>query len=350
MKVFSELETDDLKLKNRIVRSATAEAMAENGFVTQELIDLYKKLAEGGTGMIITGFMFVSDNGKAMPKMTGISRDEFIEGLKRLVFEVKRVDKDVCFVAQIAHAGRQTYVSPPVAPSAVYDPSIDVMPRELTKEEIEKIIEDFKNAVLRAERAGFDAVQLHCAHGYLLSEFLSPHTNRRKDEYGDGVRVVLEIIERVREKSKIPILVKMNAHDFVPGGLELQDSIKIAKRLNDFVSAIEVSGGMYESTYHYRYNVVSQKVQKSGEAYFAKFAIEIKKEVSVPVIAVGGIRSIEVAEKLLESVDLIAMSRPLIRDPYLPRHWIRSDCVSCNRCLNAVAIGEKLRCYKNYNF
>ncbi|MDI9609764.1 MAG: NADH:flavin oxidoreductase [Archaeoglobales archaeon] len=350
MKVFTPFESGDLRLKNRIVRSATAEAMAEDGFVTEELIELYKKLTEGGSGMIITGYMFVSGEGKAMPKMTGISGDQFVDGLKRLVAEVKKVDKNVFFVAQIAHAGRQTKISPPVAPSAVYDPSIDVMPRELTKEEIERIIEDFKNAVLRADKAGFDGVQLHCAHGYLLSEFLSPHTNKRKDEYGDGVRVILEIIERAREKTKIPILVKMNAHDFIPGGLELKDSIKIAKRLNDFVSAIEVSGGMYESNYHNRYNVVSQKVHKSGEAYFAKFAIEIKKEVSVPVIAVGGIRSIEVAEKLLESVDLIAMSRPLIRDPYLPMHWTKSDCVSCNRCLNAVAVGEKLRCYKNYNF
>ncbi|MEM2727384.1 MAG: NADH oxidase, partial [Archaeoglobaceae archaeon] len=174
MKLFTPFESGDLKLKNRIVRSATAEAMAEDGFVTQDHIELYKKLAEGGIGMIITGFMFVSDDGKAMPRMTGISRDEFVDGLKRLVAEVKKVDKNVFFVAQIAHAGRQTLISPPVAPSAVYDPSIDVMPRELTKDEIERIIEDFKNAVLRAEKAGFDGVQLHCAHGYLLSEFLSP--------------------------------------------------------------------------------------------------------------------------------------------------------------------------------
>jgi len=350
VKVFTPLETEDLKLKNRIVRSATAEAMAEDGFVTQDLVELYKKLVEGGAGMIVTGFMYVSDFGKALPKMTGISRDDFLEGLRTLVSEVKKVDSEVFFVAQIAHAGRQTLIDPPVAPSAVYDPSTGVIPRELTKEEIEKIIEDFKNAVIRAEKAGFDAVQLHCAHGYLLSEFLSPHTNRRRDEYCDGVRVIVEIIERARERSRIPILVKMNALDFVPGGLELRDSIEIAKRLSDYVSAIEVSGGMYESTYHNRFNVVSQKVQKSGEAYFARYAMAIKRAVDKPVIAVGGIRSIEVAEKLLESVELIAMSRPLIRDPYLPKHWTKSDCTSCNRCLNAVAVGEKLRCFKNYNF
>ena len=350
MRIFTPFENGDLKLKNRIVRSATAEGMAENGFVTDELIELYKRLADGGAGMIITGFMYVRDDGRAMPKMTGISRDEFVEGLKKLVSDVKSVDRDVFFVAQIAHAGRQTTVCPPVAPSAVFDPSINVMPRELSKEEIEKIIEDFKNAVIRAEKAGFDAVQLHCAHGYLLSEFLSPHTNRRNDEYGDGVRVVLEIIERAREKSRIPILIKMNACDFVPGGLELEDSIEIAKRLSEHLSAIEVSGGMYESFYHMRYNVVSQKVHRSGEAYFAKYAIAIKRAVERPVIAVGGIRSIDVAEKLLESVDLVAMSRPLIRDPYLPRHWTKSDCISCNRCLNAVSAGEKLMCYKNYNF
>gem|GEM_PF-5410580 len=129
MRIFSPFENGDLRLKNRIVRSATAEAMAEDGFVTEELIELYKRLAEGGAGMIVTGLMYVSDDGKAMPKMTGISRNEFVEGLKKLVSDVKSVDRDVFFVAQIAHAGRQTTVCPPVAPSAVFDPSINVMPK-----------------------------------------------------------------------------------------------------------------------------------------------------------------------------------------------------------------------------
>ena len=182
--LFTSVETEKLKMRNRIVRSATAESMAtKEGFVTDELIELYKKLAEGGAGTIITGYMFVSEDGRASYRMTGISDEKHVNGLRRLVGEVKRVD-DVVFIAQLAHAGRQTILGNAIAPSAVKDPYTGVEPREMTKEDIERVIDAFANAALRAEKAGFDAVQLHAAHGYLLSEFISPHTNRRKDVYG----------------------------------------------------------------------------------------------------------------------------------------------------------------------
>lgn len=349
--LFEPAEIGRLKVKNRLIRSATAESMAtKEGFVTEELIELYKKLAEGGVGTIVTGFMFVSDGGRASFKMTGISRDEHIKGLSRLVSEVKKTAKDVVFVAQLAHAGRQSFINP-VAPSAVKDLFTGVVPREMTREEIERTIEDFANSAIRAEKAGFDAVQLHCAHGYLLSEFISPYTNRRSDDYGvERERILLEIIERIRERSRIPVMIKMNARDFVPGGLELSEAVRIAKRLEDNgFEAVEVSGGMYESIYHTGFNVVSQKVSKSGEAYFKDLAFTIKKAVDIPVIAVGGIKSLSVAEELLKVVDFVAMSRALIRDPYLPRKMTlgatRSDCKSCNLCLTKIFEGEKLACY-----
>ncbi len=351
MKLFTPVETEHLWMKNRIVRSATAESMAtKEGFITDEMINLYRRLAEGGVGTIITGYMFVSDDGRASYKMTGISSNEHVRGLSKLVSSVKEVDRSVVFVAQLAHAGRQTLLGNAIAPSAVKDPFTGVEPREMTREDIERVISDFADAALRAEIAGFDAVQLHAAHGYLLSEFISPHVNRRRDEYGqERAKILLDIIESIRERSRIPVMVKMNACDFVPGGLEIEEAVRIAKLLDDAgFEAIEVSGGMYESIFHYRYNVVSQKVTKSGEAYFKDYAFRIKERVDMPVMVVGGIRNPSTCEILLEKLDFISMSRPLIRDPSLPTKMMRgeaSDCKSCNMCLAAIFEGKPLKCY-----
>jgi|Deesub1362A_J573_1020465.scaffolds.fasta_scaffold00472_26 2,4-dienoyl-CoA reductase-like NADH-dependent reductase (Old Yellow Enzyme family) len=357
--IFTPIETENLVLRNRIVKSATAEAMATaEGFVTEKLIEFYRKLAEGGAGTIITGFMFISEKGRAMKNMTGISSDEHLKGLKELVREVKKASKEkwddgINFIAQLVHAGRQNYPFPdPVAPSAVLEATTNVMPRELTKEEIYQIIDDFAEAAIRAEKAGFDAVQLHAAHGYLLSQFISPYTNRRKDEFGqERAKILLDIVEKVRERSKIPVLIKMNAMDFIPGGLEVEEAVRIARLLEDTgYEAIEVSGGMWESRLYMKYNVVCQNVEKSGEAYFKEYAKKIRESVDIPVILVGGIRSLEVAEKLLNDYcDLVSMARPLIRDPYLPSKWREigvSDCKSCNKCLRNISKGS-LACFQD---
>ena len=354
-RIFEVFETENLLLKNRIVKSATAEAMATaEGFVTDMLIDFYRKLSEGGAGTVITGFMFISEKGRAMKNMTGISGDEHVDGLSRLVREAKKADgekPEVNLVAQLVHAGRQNYPFPdPVAPSAVLERTTNVMPRELSKEEIYQIIDDFANAAIRADKAGFDAVQLHAAHGYLLSQFISPYTNRRKDEFGkERAKILLDIIERIRERSKIPVLIKLNASDFIPGGLEVDEAARIAKLLEGAgYEAIEVSGGMWESRLYTKFNVVCQNVERSGEAYFKEYARKIREKVGIPVILVGGIRSIEVAEKLLDChCDLVSMARPFIRDPYLPIKWKESpsDCKSCNKCLKNISKAP-LACYQ----
>ncbi len=348
MELFSPLELGSFTAENRIVKSATAESMADDdGFVTEGFVQFYRRLAEGRAGAVITGHMFVTDDGKAHRKMTGISSDEHIGGLKRMVEEVRNVNSSQILIAQISHAGRQGLN--PVAPSPVHDPVMRVTPRELTKEEIERIIDAFGAAARRAQKAGFDAVQLHAAHGYLLSEFISPHTNRRKDEYGrERAKILLDIKERIDEKSRIPVLVKMNATDFIPGGLEIGEAVRIAKLLEKAgFEAIEVSGGMFESAHHTGYNVVCQKVSKSGEGYFREFARKIKEAVSIPVIAVGGIRSKTFAEWLIKEgyADMVSMARPLIRDPFLPLRWMQgeseaSDCRSCNLCLRSVSARE----------
>lgn len=352
--VYEPFETENLLLKNRIVKSATAEGMATpEGFVTDPLIDFYRKLAEGGVGTIITGFMFVSEEGRAMKNMLGVSSDEHVKGLSKLLKEAKKADMDglkVKLAAQLVHAGRQSPFNP-VAPSAVLEATTNVMPRELSKEEIHGIIDDFANAAIRAEKAGFDAVQLHAAHGYLLSQFISPYTNRRRDEFGkERAKILLDIIGRIRERSKIPVLIKLNATDFIPGGLEVEEAVRIAKLLEEAgYEAIEVSAGMWESRLYTGFNVVCQNVERSGEAYFKEYAKKIKEKVGIPVILVGGIRSCEVAESLVgEYCDLVSMARPLIRDPYLPRRWRESpsDCKSCNKCLKNISKAP-LTCFQN---
>jgi 2,4-dienoyl-CoA reductase-like NADH-dependent reductase (Old Yellow Enzyme family) len=322
------------------------------GFVTDELVNLYRTLSDGGSGAIITGFMFVSEKGRAMRNMTGISSDEHVEGLAKLVREAKRVNRDVKLIAQLVHAGRQNFPFPdPVAPSAVLERTTNVMPRELSRDEIYQIIDEFAKAAIRAEKAGFDAIQLHAAHGYLLNQFISPYTNRRRDEFGiERAKILLDIIERVREKSRIPVWIKMNAADFIPGGLEVDEAARIAKLLEEAgYDAIEVSGGMWESRLYTGFNVVCQNVGKSGEAYFKEHARKIKERVGIPVILVGGIRSLSVAEKLINNYcDLVSMARPLIRDPYLPKKWRYkpSDCKSCNRCLKNISKAP-LACYQD---
>jgi len=362
LKVFNAKKIGGMLIKNRFVRSATYEGMAsEDGNVTDKLVELYKNLAEGGTGLIITGYIYVQHVGKGAPYMTGIDRDDFILGLKRITGAVHKYGNGCKVAVQLVHCGRQTsLVETPLAPSAVFEPVINKMPRAMTIEEIEETIEAFAEAARRAKGAGFDAVQLHGAHGYLLSEFLSPYTNRRTDEYGGNIenrmKIVEDIYSRTMEKvgKDFPILIKMNVSDFLEGGIDLIESRKIAERLSNLgIAAIETSGGMFE-TREYNKNLTASRTKirsKDKEAYFLPYAREIKKVINIPLILVGGIRSLEVIEKILAegSADFISLSRPLIREPDLPNKWLKkrdkftADCISCNACYKSLMDGG-VRC------
>jgi len=362
LKVSSPKEIGEVLIKNRFVRSATYEGMAsEDGKVTDRLVELYKNLAKGGTGLIITGYMYVQQIGKGAPYMTGIDSDGFIPGLKRIADTVHQYG-DGCKVAvQLVHCGRQTsLVETPLAPSAVFEPVINKMPREMTIREIEETIEAFAEAARRAKEARFDAVQFHGAHGYLLSEFLSPYTNRRTDEYGGDtekrIKIVEDIYNRTVEKvgRDFPVLIKMNVSDFLEGGIDLTESKKIAERLSTLgIAAIETSGGMFE-TRRYNKNLTASRTKirsKDKEAYFLPYAREIKKVINIPLILVGGIRSLDVIEKILaeDSADFVSLSRPLIREPDLPNKWLKrtdkptADCISCNACYKSLMNGG-VRC------
>ncbi|MCL0046870.1 NADH:flavin oxidoreductase [Thermodesulfovibrionales bacterium] len=345
--LFEPISIAGIDLKNRIVRSATFEKRADDdGFVTESLIDLYVELSKGGAGLIITGNALVHVTGRSAPQMLCIHNDFYTAKLKRLAEAVHKNGGKV--MIQLVHGGRQCFpahigMERPIAPSEVYDRSTRITPRAMTDAEIWEIIEAFGYAARRAMDAGFDGIQIHGAHGYLVSEFLSPHTNRRDDYWGGDEQRRFHFLEEVYRAMKkevrddYPISIKMNADDFVEGGLRPEEGLRIAKRLEYLnIGAIEVSGGMYESGMKTVRPNISDVEQ---EAYFREVSGLFKRELNTPIIIVGGIRSKVVAEDILQNnhADLIAISRPLIREPDLPDKFRdgkeRADCISCNGCM-----------------
>ncbi len=371
-KISDPKEIGILSIKNRFVRSATYERLAtDDGYVTDELVDFYKILASGGVGLVITGLAYIQPNAQAMPYQIGIDKDKKIPNLRKMTDAVHKFGNNSKIMIQLAHSGRQSFfLDEMVAPSAVIEPLVNNTPREMTIEEVEETIEAFAQAARRAKEAGFDGVQMHAAHGFLLSEFLSPYTNRRTDEYGGNLENRMKIVEKIYNRTveivgkDFPIIIKMNVDDFLEGGIDLTESKKIAERLSNIgYNAIETSGCMWEVTLRSKeelgwtpaFNPESRVDidSKDKEAYFLPYAREIKKLIDVPLILVGGIRSLDVVVKILAegSADFISLSRPLIRDPDLPNKWLngigepKSDCISCNGCTGSIMSGS-LRCIK----
>jgi len=357
--LFEPRYVGKMEVKNRFVRSATAEGTADaDGVVGDELFDMYRNLAKGGVGLIITGHAYVQLNGRAGGDQMGIHKDELVPRLRELADEVHTASHDCKIAVQIAHAGRQAarrIVSDPVAPSVVTESVTGITPREMTEADIEECINAFANAARRVKQAGFDGVQLHSAHGYLISSFNSPYTNRRTDKWGGSpenrMRFLMETYRRVRAEvgSDYPVMVKLNAEDFVDGGIEIDESALIARALSEEgIDAIEVSGGMYESPR--RKGVIRMGIRKpEQEAYFLPHDEKIKEAVgNTPVMAVGGMRSVSIMEDVINAgkADFISLCRPLIREPDLPNRIKsgnqKADCISCNGCMSSRV--DTLRC------
>lgn len=345
-----------MALSNRFVRSATFDATAnDSGAVTDNSVSLYRTLGQGQIGLIITGFAFVSSQGQAGPGQYGVHNDDMIPGLKRLVQAVHEGNSKIAL--QIAHSGiNSRYLNAkgviPLAVSAMSES--DKPHREMTGEEIETIVTDFVAAAIRGREAGFDAIQLHGAHGYLMSQFLSPIFNRRTDKWGGSAEkrrtFHLEIIQKVHQEigADFPLMIKFGVEDDKEGGLTLSESVDTAQQMmHRGIDAIEVSTGSNEIT-----SVIP--VIKKGEperTYFRKNTATIKRAVDLPVMIVAGIRSLEVAKDIVNSgdADLISMCRPFIREPHLIARWQRGDagqatCVSCNKCMHIQAGGDSLKC------
>lgn len=345
--LFTPAKIGSLEVPNRIVRSATGERMCRpDGRVTPLLVEFYARLGRGGTGLIITGHSFVREDGKASEGMMGVYSDKLLPGLSAIVQAVHQAGARV--VCQLNHAGRQSRPEliggkRPVAPSGVTDRASGITPRALGGEEIEPLIESYVAAACRCREAGFDGVQLHCAHGYLMSQFISPYTNRRDDAWGGSLearaRFPLEVLRRIRGRvgRDYPVLVKLNAEDFIEGGLTLAESCRIAAMMAaEGIDAIEISAGMAETADR----IVRKEIDSpEKEAYFLPYAREFRKHVPVPLICVGGLRSLEVMERVIRSgaADFVSMCRPLIREPELPKKFrdgvaTRAACISCNCC------------------
>lgn len=352
--LFQPIAIGGLKVKNRFVRSATQDFYGDpDGTVSDREVALYRELAENEVGLIITAHSYVEHPlGRASVNQNAIHDDRFVSGYRRLADAVHAAGS--ALVVQVSHAGRQTPPDwpagqVPVAPSAVTDGSTGLTPRELTEEEIWSLIDAYAAAVGRAKAAGADGAQLHIAHGYLLSSFISPYTNRRTDHWGGSLenrtRVLGEIMARTRRAAGegYPILAKLNSTDGLPREdcLTLDDVVAVAKSLERWgVSAIEVSGGIREAK-----GVMSAPgvVKPGQEAYFAAAAKAVKAAVSIPVILVGGLRTPQVMERVVTdgTADMVALSRPFVRQPDLVRR-IRegagATCVSCNACFNPAGL------------
>ncbi|MCP4763245.1 MAG: NADH:flavin oxidoreductase [archaeon] len=367
--LFSPGKIGNVQIKNRIIRSATYERRAtKDGYVSEELINYHKNLANGGVGLIITGMLAVDKTATSSVCQSLIFDDSFIEGQKKLV-NIIHDCSNTKIAAQISHPGRQGAHPkyPNVAPSPIRDVITKKIPKELTTEEIGVIIKKYIEAGKRVYESGFDMVQIHAAHGYLLSNFISPYTNQRNDEFGGNTqnraKILVDIYNGIRDEvgKEFPIIIKLNMFDGVPNGLELDPEGKIiAKMVVDAgYDAIEPSAGIAETLLGSSFNIPSARIKSpEDENYLLPMTKEIKSIAgNVPIILLGGVRNPVSADKFIgeNQVDFISMSRPLIREPNLPNKWKSGDrspplCISCNQCYMSImtgptfcAVAEKLR-------
>ncbi len=361
-KLFENTSIGALDLLNRSVRSATWSGVGDSrGYITDRAIDFYGRLGGGGIGLIITGYQYVLPNGMQLPFMVGNYEDGQTEGLSKIAQAVHARGGKV--IPQIVHAGARA--NPKLfpegeeiwTPSAIPDPVTGQVQHEVTKQEILKLVDAYAAAAARALKAGFDGVQLHGAHGYGINQFLSPIWNQRSDAYGGNLnnryRFLGEAVEAIRGAvgSDFPVMIKLTAHDFLERGLVPDDAVEIARRLaDDGIDAIEVSGGSQASPNNLGPARVHIK-NEDDEAYFVDFAARIKDSVKVPIITVGGIRSISTIDKILTEgrADYVAMSRPFIREPDLINRWKSGDtrksaCMSCGGCFEAGIKGMGISC------
>jgi NADPH2 dehydrogenase len=325
--LLKSLQAGTLTLSNRLVMPPMATAKAEpDGKVSQALLDYYAEKSAGGyLSLIIIEHSFITLEGKASELQLSAADDSVIEGLRKLVAVIHHNGSKTAM--QLNHAGsaatEEIIGSTPVAPSALKNPRQGTMPRELTREGIADIIEAFKNAARRTKEAGFDGVEIHSAHGYLLNQFFSPLTNQRTDEYGGNVhnriRLHLQVIEAVRAAvgEDFPILLRLGASDYTEGGTTLEDSQIAAQAFEKAgVSILDISGGFSG------FNVPGL----TGQGFFAPLSEAIKKVVSIPVILTGGITDVQAAERLLVEgkADLIGVGRAVLKDSQWAKQAIES--------------------------
>ncbi len=349
--IFEKCKLGPIKLKNRLVRSATWENMTtENGHMTPRLYDIYKTLAENEVGLIITGYANVVAEEQPNPGMMGIYDDFFIADYRKLTESVHKHDSKI--ILQIAYGGTKTTYNVGkrtiFAPGNVPERSTGTCGKPMTKDEIKYIVKAFAAAGRRAKESGFDGVEIHAAHTYLINQFLSPYYNNRSDEYGgtleNRMRFLIEIYEAMRKEvgADYPILVKLTASEFFEGGLTFAETRIIAMKLEDMgVDGLEISGNIHGKAKSMIGKVFDgHELKKQG--YFAEYGDIISWDVNIPVITVGGLSQPDHIKTMLNEtgIELFGLSRPLLAEPNLFKRWKEGDrkkakCVHCSKCRHA---------------
>jgi 2,4-dienoyl-CoA reductase-like NADH-dependent reductase (Old Yellow Enzyme family) len=358
--LFEETTINGLTIKNRFIRSGTWDAMANaDGTCTPKMLALLEQVAKGDVGLIITGFASVSKDSQTLPFELGVNDDGFVPGLMRLSGAVHQAGCSI--VLQIYHSGivsngQLTGGQDALGPS-VLTTEKGPLGKAMTMQQINDVVAAFGAAALRGKKAGFDGVEVHAAHGLLLDQFLSPFFNQRQDAYGGSLenraRLLLEVVHSVRDAvgKGFPLLVKLSAEDLLPGGFAVDDAVKVAKMLEQAgVDAIELSGGTFLSLMGGHIEASPVKVE-GGKAYYEETARRCKAEISIPLMMVGGVRSVQEAQRLIDQgiTDYVSLARPLIREPNLVKRWQSGDtrpseCLSDNLCLFEGMKGNSVHC------
>ncbi|MBQ6622202.1 MAG: FAD-dependent oxidoreductase [Mogibacterium sp.] len=363
--IFEPIQIGKLRVRNRINMSAMTTLYAgSDGEVTDQLVQYYGARARGGAGMVTVEGAYINDSGLQIPCSINISNDKYVPGLSRIANAIK--DNGAAAVLQLIHSGVQAWVEQSVGPSEIgridgKPISTEKTPRALTAKEVLQFVQDFAMAAKRAQMAGFDAVQVHGTHGYLIMQFLSPITNHRIDNYGiDRDLFPVEIVQAIKKTCgpDYPVIFRLCADESLgdqlhKGGITVEDAMKTAKRLQAAgVDAFEVTGGSDDVIHLY---VPSAYVLEGIEGSFVKYAEKIKEVVSVPVITGGGVETPEMAEEILANttIDGLFMGRQWIADP----DWIRKlekgvreqirPCVKCVECGQRIVYDAEMRCSIN---
>lgn len=346
--LFDTCAIGSLTLKNRLVRSATWENMTtEDGHMTDRLYDIYETLAKNEAGLIITGYANVVAEEQPNPGMMGIYDDSFIDEYQKLTDSVH--DHDSKIILQIAYGGTKTTYNlngrTIFAPSDVPERSTGTQGTPMTKADIDYIVKAFAEAGERAKLAGFDGVEIHAAHTYIINQFLSPYYNKRKDEYGGSLenrmRLLVEIFTEMRQLvgAKFPIFIKLTASEFFEGGLTFDETREISKALEKLgADGLEISGNIHGKAKSMAGRMFDgYELKKQG--YFAEFGNTISQDVDIPVITVGGLSDPAHIETILNktNIELYGLSRPLLAEPGLFKRWKGGDttpakCIRCSKC------------------
>ncbi len=361
--LFSPHKINNCEIPNRLaVTAMVANYCNEDGTASDKYIAYHEAKAKGGWGLIITEDYAINKNAMGYKFVAGLWNDDQIESHKKLTDVIHKYDSKI--FAQIYHAGRQSnsFVNggvQPVAPSAIPCPWLRELPRELTIAEIEQIVEDFGDCALRAKKAGFDGVEVHAGHGYLLAEFMSTYVNKRTDKYGgcldNRLRIIKEVYENIRSKAgeNFPVTIRFSAYEGVDGGRDISESRVLAKLFEEWgFDALHVSNGAYGD--HNKGGVIAPMYYP--HAWTVDLAAEIKKLVNIPVFTVNRINDPRMAETILElgKADFIGMGRGSLADPELPNKAKSGDltsiryCIGCLQgCVEALLTGDSITCLVN---